>query len=191
MNEDLQYWDACIFISWIKNNEQNREKSELSGLKVLFHLLQNGKINVLTSTITLVEVCQAKFSKDQAEAIKLENDFLELMTMPYFRLCPVDEEIGNLARILRNYYKFNKTYDGVLGFLTAIDAIHLATAIHYRAKVFQTFDKKDKPNNNKEINLGLARLNGDPGVKGLKIEAPSAQDYAIPKKPGKLNLPNP
>ena len=99
----------------------------------------------------------------------------------------MDQKTGMLAKEIRDHFNVNTTKYGKSGRISLGDSIHLATAIQMKVDVFQTFDRKEIKGNN----LGLAPLDGDPGVKGLKIEVPSTQDYEIPKKPGKLNLPNP
>lgn len=80
-----------------------------------------------------------------------------------------------LARDLRRYY-LDKTedYNGLT--LGSPDAVHMATAIHYRADVFHTFDAN---NRTKSGTLGLLKLNGDVGGYNMTISRPRADQLNL------------
>ena len=186
LNDKLQYWDTCIFLAWIKG-ENRASKEETNGWKILIDHLEKGNLQVLTSSVTLAELHYAKFSSNFSDlqlAKELEEKLFKALKHSFFRICPVDQQTGMVAKELRNYFIENTTQHGIKGTISLADSIHLATAIQMQATVFQTFDKKEL----KGGNLGLASLNGDSGVKGLKIEVPSAQDYELPKRQGNIKV---
>lgn len=163
LGDKVQYWDTCIFLAWIKN-ECRLIKEETNGWKVLIHNLEERKIHVVTSSITLAELHYGKYfsnSVDPQEAHELEKDFFKALTQGIFRICTFDQQAGMLAKEIRDYFNVNKTSCGKSGRISLADSVHLATAIQMKVHVFQTFDKNELKKNN---NLGLASLKGDPGV---------------------------
>jgi hypothetical protein len=73
-----------------------------------------------------------------------------------------------LAHDIRDYYIIRAQEHGGKTLSTA-DAIHLATAILYRADEFHTFDERGSAKN-----LGLIPLSGNVGGHSLKICKPKA-----------------
>jgi hypothetical protein len=78
----------------------------------------------------------------------------------------VDIRVASIAHDLRNHYaqKGGKT-------LSTTDAIHLATAVLYRADEFHTFDEGGS-----NRSLGLIPLCGDVGGHKLRVCKPVAQN---------------
>ena len=70
-----------------------------------------------------------------------------------------------------------------VGLLAGTDAIHLATAIHYEAYEFHTFDgcRPGKPRNKDKKRCGLLQLNGDVAGHRLAVCKPSAQQLSLLK----------
>ncbi len=91
----------------------------------------------------------------------------------------MDTKIAGLAHDLRDYYAANAAaHSGKI--LSTPDAIHLATAIHYRVDEFHTFD-----NDGDAKHLGLLPLSGNVGGHRLKICKPEAKNPQLDlKKPG-------
>ena len=87
---------------------------------------KTNKIEILTSTLSLVEVCKApdiRTTNEDRIGAFFENDFILLMNL--------DRLVGEYARML-----MAKGYPG----LKPPDAIHLASAVLGRASEFHTFD---------------------------------------------------
>lgn len=126
-------WDACAWISLIGKEKILDAKGAVTedryGLcRVVIDLAEKGKIEVVTSGLSLAEVCKSEPSSGGgADQIG-----------PYFEhewvlVVPVDTLVGTTARALM--------MAGYAG-LKPPDAIHLATAIVANADEMHTFDRK-------------------------------------------------
>jgi predicted nucleic acid-binding protein len=160
-NNETVYWDSCLFIAWLKD-EQNRKQGEMDGVRDFVERLKKRSVTIITSTITMTEVTSTKVG---AGFMTLFDDVLKRKNL--IRV-GVDIRIAKLAQELRDYYSTlagefnNKT-------LSVPDAIHLATAILYKADVFHTFDET-----NRSGTLGLIPLSGNAGGYPLVITKPVA-----------------
>jgi len=131
------------------------------------------EVGLMTSTVMLIEASAAKI---QAPLFAQPE---EAMQLPNFSRISVDIQIAKLARNLRDYYAQRpEKYRGLN--LSVPDAIHVASAIHYRATEMHTFDKKDKP---KFETLGLIPLSGDVAGYNLTICHPPAPKQMRCKRP--------
>ena len=161
---DLYYWDSCVFIAWLKGEDPHRTKDEIEGLREVVSKVEKGTANLITSTITNVEVLEFNVP------VGTRQDFEKLLQRRQMMTISVDIRISNLASQLRNYYKDSKEHTKTL---CTPDAIHLATAILYKASEFHTFDYS----NNRT--LGLLRLSGDVGGHQLLIKKPSSRQLNL------------
>lgn len=164
------YWDACLFLAWLKD-ERRVVKGEMDGVREFINRFKRREIMLMTSTITYAEVTESK------RPVGTLHLFDDLMKRPKFNKISVDIRVSKLARQLRDYYssKFdeygNKT-------LSVPDAIHLATAILYKAVEFHTFDKKSR-----KKSLGLLPLSGNVGGHNLIITKPAANQPGLDLRP--------
>ena len=92
----------------------------------------------------------------------------------------IDSKIAKLAHDLTDWYAIRPTeYNNKT--LSTPDALHLATAILYRANEFHTFDEDNGRNS-----LGLLPLSGNVAGYGLTICKPVAKNPGFDfRKPGK------
>lgn len=157
---DIYYWDACIFLAWLRNEE--RKDGEMASVKAYVRKLKAKQIKVMTSAITYTEVTATKLP------VGVDQQFFDLMRSTNVYPVGADVRVAKLARDLRDYY-FSKPdiYNGKT--LCTPDAIHLATAILYKAKEFHTFD-----GSNKNGSLGLLKLSGDVGGHNLIVCKPQS-----------------
>ena len=153
------YWDTCIFLAWIKNEQ--RAPDEVAGIQDLVSKLDTGEIKVITSVATLMEITRAKVDEPQ------EQVFLKAMKNQNIRIHPIDKKVAEKSRELRNFYILS---DPPVGKLSIADSIHLATAIIYDVDLMYTFDGTNPINNNGT--LKLIPLNKNVAGFPLKIEAP-------------------
>lgn len=168
----LVYWDACVFLSWLKGEEDRRTPSEKEELVACARLVDRGTVHLVTSTITRVEVLASTLSDEQ------EAKFVEFLRSTKITLQAPDIRIVTLASQLRdNYQKQKLKFDRTI---CTPDAIHLATAIVYNVDEFQTFDKKDKGKC-----LGLLPLDGDVAGHPLKVCPPTVRNLDALLKPKK------
>jgi len=114
----VYYWDACLFLAWIKDEE--RPTGEMDGVRDIIDLSKKRDAIIMTSVLTSVEVLAAK--------IPAGMDTLFQQLMRRVQRVGIDTKIVTLAHDIRNHYT-------KLGGKTVAtpDAIHLATAIIYRA----------------------------------------------------------
>jgi predicted nucleic acid-binding protein len=129
------YWDACIFIAWLKN--EVRPPGEMDGIVECVEAVERNEIRLITSVQTRTEVFEANLS-DQVKTM-----YADLLKRRNVQLIDNDLRVSDLARQIREYYAELSHRDGQPG-ITTPDAVHLATAIHYKADAFYTFDKGDR-----------------------------------------------
>lgn len=140
------YWDACVYLAWFLA-EQQHGKQYLDALAQISDENFQRKNTIVTSTITLIEVLSIKIGTDK-EAL-FRKSFRNQDHIAY----DVDAAIAFKARELRERFLTGKK-------LATPDAIHIATALIYKADLFFTFDS------------GLLTLNKDSRVDGLEICKP-------------------
>jgi predicted nucleic acid-binding protein len=156
--EPIYYWDTCLFLAWIKDEE--RPSGEMDGVREIIARSKRRDAKLTTSVITMVEVLSCK--------LPAGLDALFVGLMKRVNKIGVDTKIAGLAHDLRNYYLSRPTEYGGKTFTTP-DAIHLATAILYRADEFHTFDTDGSPKS-----LGLIPFSGDVAGHRLTICKPQA-----------------
>jgi len=127
------YWDACAWIALIQkekirdNTGRVIEDRDMM-CRTVIEAAKRGQFEILTSTLSLVEVCKDPAIKAQpADAVAdyFENDYILLVNL--------DRSVGEHARSLMTA--------GHAG-LKPPDAIHLATAAISGVEELHTFDGK-------------------------------------------------
>ena len=162
---DLLYWDSCVFIAWLKN--EFRPTGEMNGIRDIVEKTKAREVSIITSALTYAEVTEAKVGAG------VMNMFDDLFKRRNMSRPPVDMRVARLARDLRDYYATRtEEYNGKT--LSVPDAIHLATAILYRATAFHTFDRK-----NRNGTLGLLPLSGNVAGHGLVISKPETKQISL------------
>ena len=167
----LYYWDTCLFLAWL--NDESRKSGEMDGVREVIARHKRREVRLITSVLTRVEVLQSKIPVGVGNSF---TDLLKQMTQ-----VGIDTKVAGLSHDLRDHYSANSALHGGKTISTP-DAIHLATAIHYRVDEFHTFD-----NDGSAKNLGLLPLSGDIGGHRLKICKPESKnpqlDLIKPTKP--------
>lgn len=159
----LYYWDTCLFLAWI--NDESRPSGEMDGVREVIARHRRREIKIVTSVITQVEVLESKIP------VGMNNIFVEFLRR--LNRVSVDVKVASLAHDLRDYYTLRADQNGGRT-LSTPDAIHLATAILYRADEFHTFDGRGSPKS-----LGLIPLSGDVGGHKLTICKPVAKHLQL------------
>ena len=155
-NSPVFYWDTCLFLAWLKDEE--RKTGEMDGVREVISRAQKRDVKIITSVLTTTEVLSAKIPAGMDTLFK---GLLKRVTQ-----ISVDIRVAELAHDIRNYYAMRGTGKTI----ATPDAIHLATAILYRASEFHTFDEAGS-----RKSLGLLPLSGDVGGHRLKICKPEAK----------------
>lgn len=131
------YWDACIFIAWIRN-EVRHDPRDLDGIAYFVGEWEASRLVIVTSTITRTEVLDSSLNAEQAAKFRL------LMRRSAIQVEAVTGPVADLSHDLRNFYASPR--------LTTPDAIHVATAIAADCDTLHTFDGVD-PSNKKRCPL--------------------------------------
>jgi predicted nucleic acid-binding protein len=147
-NEPVYYWDTCLFLAWLK--DENRASGEMDGVREIIERHKRREVKLMTSVLTTVEVLHGKLP------VGVDTLFGDLMKR--ITRIGMDSKCASMAHDIRDHY----ASAGTKGIKTP-DAIHLATAILYRATEFHTFDER------------LLALSGNVGGHGLKICKPEAK----------------
>lgn len=170
--EPIYYWDTCLFLAWIKDEE--RKSGEMDGVREIIERSKRREVKIVTSVLTTVEVLSGK--------IPVGMDTLFSGLMKRIHRLGMDTKVAAVAHDLRDYYSNRKNEFGGKT-LSTPDAIHLATAIIYRVHEFHTFD-----NDGDAKSLGLIPLSGNVGGNRLTICKPQARnpqlDLRKPKPDG-------
>jgi hypothetical protein len=124
MAADRRYWDSNAFLGWL-----NGEKDKVDSCEGVLNAAEEGRIEIVTSAITLTEVIKLKgekpIPKDKEQMIR---DFFE---QPWILVREVDRFIAEDARQLIWAHGVKPK-----------DAIHLATALRLKLSTFDTFDEE-------------------------------------------------
>lgn len=162
---ELYYWDSCIFLAWLRN--ENRKEGEMEAVKAYVRKINRREIQIMTSAIAYTEVTATRLP------VGVDQQFFDLMRSTNVKVVSADIRITKLARDLRDYY-FSRSAEFNKKTLCTPDAIHLATAILYKAKEFHTFD-----GSNQNGSLGLLNLNGDVGGHELIVCKPESDQREL------------
>lgn len=154
-NTPVFYWDACLFLAWLKDEE--RKAGEMDGVREVIGRSNRREVKIITSVLTSVEVLSSKIP---AGMDTLFNGLLKRINR-----VSTDVKVASLAHDLRNHYAATGGKN-----LSTPDAIHLATAIMYRAEQFHTFDEEGS-----RQSLGLIPLSGNVGGHKLIICKPESK----------------
>lgn len=157
------YWDACIFIAWIL--DEQRPTGQMEGVYYWANEIQKGKVILVTSNITRAEVLDCTLTDEQ------KKKFEGFLKRPNVSTPAANNKIMGIVHEIRDYYQNLKSSgQTTLPTVTTPDAIHLATGIYYECDEFHTFDEKDKPKRRALIPLS----NNVAGKYRLKICIPAA-----------------
>ena len=157
----LFYWDTCVFLAWIK--DEKRPPGEMDNLRGCVELVEANQAHVITSALTFAEITRSRCSD---KAIEMFEGILRRQNATVVN---VDVKVARLASDIRGYYLDRKDEHG-LGLCTP-DAIHLATALLYKADEFHTFDER-----NGRGSLGLLGLDGNIAGRPLRVLKPLASN---------------
>ncbi len=141
------YWDACIFLAWLR--DEKRPFGDMEGLAEVVALIAQSNAILVTSVVTRVEVLDSTLPE---EAKKLLDSIFKRRNIVRVN---VDDYASNLAHEIRDFYK--KQGKSV----KSADSLHLAAAITHGVDQFHTFDGE------------LLRLNGQVAGYPLVICKPS------------------
>lgn len=152
---ELEYWDSCIFLALLQ--KEKHKQGELECLEQQSRKFDIGALSIITSSITIAEVFEARLSDDSKLKIR------DMYARSNFRFVDATVSICQRASEIRGYYKVKPIKDnGIELYPSLPDAIHIASAIAAQAVTGRnipliTFDSKNKP---QKKELGLTGLSG-------------------------------
>jgi predicted nucleic acid-binding protein len=152
------YWDTSVLIAWLMD-ERHWPSDVLTGIQDAVYEVETYLAVLFTSSITRTEFFSGNLTDQQKQRYVL------LMRRSNVREIDPHQKITTRASQIREHY--NQKRPSVK--ITTPDAIHLATAINYRADEFQTLDGLEAEGRSK---TKLLALNGDAGVSGLRVIHP-------------------
>ena len=127
------YWDACTWIALIQEEKIRDDKGTLiedraTMCKSVIGAAKAGSIEIVTSALSLVEVCKHPTVRNEKE-----DRLAEFFENDYILLANLDRYVGERARslMLAGYSR-----------LKPPDATHLATAAISNAEEMHTFDRR-------------------------------------------------
>jgi hypothetical protein len=124
------YWDACIFLAWLK--DESGDPGVMEGIEDTGQQVNNNKAVLMTSIITQSEVLASKMPKTA------QTKFDNLFKRRNVQWINHDTRVGKLSHDIRDYYAQRSIN------LSTPDSVHLASAILYEADVFYTLDGSGK-----------------------------------------------
>ncbi len=157
-NSRKVYWDTNVLIAWLKD-ERQWPADVLTGIQDMVYEVETYNAVLFTSSITRTEFFSGQLNDVQKQKYAL------LMRRSNVREIDPHQKITTRASQIREHYDQKRPSVKI----TTPDAIHLATAINYRADEFQTLDGLEAGGSRK---TKLLALNGDAGVSGLRIVHP-------------------
>jgi predicted nucleic acid-binding protein len=161
------YWDTAPLIAWL-TDERREDPSEMSGLAEVLEMVDRDRAVIMTSVLWRAEILDLGLSAVQRRKLDAAFDGLTVIELQ------VDSRIMELAGEIRAFQKKSKSKSEIK-YVSVPDAIHLASAIHYEAHEFHTFDGKRKGINSG----GLLTLDGNVAGHRLKICSPRAIQLRI------------
>ena len=156
------YWDTCIYLAWLKGEDNGASVNE--GIKEAVDENWDGKLLIVTSTITLIEVLESSLTDEQE--VRFQQSFRKQLHV----LRDVDPAVAVKARVFRGSFMAPGSKR-----LAVPDAIHLATAAIYKCDEFWTLDGGGKD----KRHIGLLELNEDARIDGLKVKIPYPKNPAL------------
>jgi len=172
--DPIYYWDSCLFLAWIK--DEQRPSGEMDGVREVVERVKRREAKIITSVLTLSEVLESKLPAGMKRLI-------DGMLKQRVTRISMDIKVAQMAHDLRDHYASSSSYGGKT--LSVPDAIHLATAILYRATEFHTFDGGKTGGKS----LGLLQLSGNVAGHRLIICKPQAKNPQLDLR--RSNPPNP
>lgn len=161
------YWDTAPLIAWIID-EKRVDPAEMSGLAEVLDMVDRGKAVLMTSVLWRAEIFDISLTSGQRKRLEAAFDGRSIVELG------IDSRVMDLTSQIRSFHKNSKKKD-VLKNIRVPDAIHLASAIHFGATEFHTFDgaKADGRSG------GLLTLNGNVAGHRLRICSPRAEQLQL------------
>lgn len=161
------YWDTAPLIAWIRD-EQRDDPSEMDGLAEVIDLVERDRAILMISVLWRAEILDALSTPEEKARL------IDIFQRRYIQELAIDARIMDLASEIRSFHA-SDTRKSVMKNIRTPDAIHLASAIHYEATEFHTFDGKKRDGTPSK----LLTLSGNVAGRRLIICAPKAEQLRL------------
>lgn len=161
------YWDTAPLIAWIID-EKRHDPAEMSGLAEVLDMVDQGNAILMTSVLWRAEVLDISLTPAQRKRLVAAFDGRSIIELG------IDGRVMDLTSQIRSFHKNSKKKDAIKN-IRVPDAIHLASAIHYDATEFHTFDGVRAGG---KIG-GLLTLDGNVAGHRLRICSPKAEQLQL------------
>jgi len=158
-DKQIIYWDTCIFLAWLKS-EEDKGPEVLAGIDEIVGLLDKNQIILNTSALTSAEILKSTLTSAQIDMLE------RVLHRRNVEVVQTSAVIWNRTHDIRDYYLGRG--DG-LKTLSLPDSVHLATAIIQKVDIFYTTDEFDELSKKKRA---LIPLNHDVAGYDLAIQKP-------------------
>jgi predicted nucleic acid-binding protein len=153
------YWDSCVLLAYLKG-----EAERLSKIEPILDDAHDGKIEIVTSTISITEVAYVKDAALPASDAELDKKIEEFWHSVPVRLVEFFDLIAqDAAQLVRNANRRSFR-------LRPMDAIHLATAQRMGVDEFNTYEAP-------------AKRKKWAGLTGLLVQEPDPRQPQLPMIP--------
>jgi predicted nucleic acid-binding protein len=149
------YWDTTCWLAWL-NDERHWPSPVLTGIQDVVYEVEVNNAILFTSAVTRGEIFFGKLDLDQ------KTMFARLMRRTNVTEVSADPRVMDRASAIREYHAARGQR------VQTPDAIHLATAVLYKADEFQTMDGLGDGGTKR----GLLKLNLDVGGYVLMVIHP-------------------
>jgi hypothetical protein len=153
---EFEYWDSCVFLAHLQS--EIHRPGEMEYISAQAEKFDIGAVGLVTSSLTITEVFEARLTPDQALA------FRRMCARSNFHFIDATAEICRVSSEIRSFYKDNyRNAAGVSLWPSTPDAVHVASAIAAQAGLKQpgfkllTFDSRNKAKGN---DIGLTNMSG-------------------------------
>jgi predicted nucleic acid-binding protein len=145
------YWDACVFIAWLQDEKDKWPLDVWQGILDAADLITQNNAYLLVSTLIRTEIFLGRLTLEE------KQKFAGMLRRRNVQELAPDMRVTDRASTIR------EKYNTLTNKIKTPDAIHLATAIIYRADEMQTMDGYREDGKH----TGLLALNAN--VAGYKL----------------------
>ena len=131
------YWDSSVWLAWLR--DEKRPGTDMEGVADCLERVRANEVLIMTGDIMRLEVIKDRIPPDKMPTFEAFRRRRNVRIVN----CLTDPRIASLLADIKSFYRKLSAKDGKPE-LTEFDATHLATAIHYKATAFHTFDKGGK-----------------------------------------------
>jgi len=150
------YWDTTCWLAWL-NDERHWPAPVITGLQDTVYEVETNEVLLFTSAVTRGEIYFGKLDLNQ------KNMYAKLLRRSNVQEIDADPRVMDRVSSIREYHAARKQK------VATPDAIHLATAVLYKADEFHTMDGLQKGGSK---HRKLLALSGDVGGYNLRVVHP-------------------